>query len=62
VQGNQVRLQLTGTYQLLAYAADVNVLGGNINTIKKKNFDATKEVGVSRSKLVAGSSPESRSK
>jgi hypothetical protein len=36
VQGNQARLNLNGTHQLLAYADDVNLLGDNIDIIKKK--------------------------
>jgi hypothetical protein len=35
VQENQVALKLNGTHQLLAYAADVNLLGYSIDTIKK---------------------------
>ena len=36
VQVNQDVLQLNGTKQLWFYADDVNILGGNIYTIKKK--------------------------
>jgi hypothetical protein len=36
VQGNQAGLKCNGTHQLLAYADDVNWLGDNIDTIKKK--------------------------
>jgi hypothetical protein len=36
VQKNQVGLKLNGTHQLLAYASNVNLLGDNIDTIKKK--------------------------
>jgi hypothetical protein len=35
VQENQVELKLNGTHQLLAYTDDVNLLGDNIDTIKK---------------------------
>jgi hypothetical protein len=43
------RLKLNGTHQLLAYADDVNLLGDNIDTIKKNTgtlIDASKEVGL----------------
>jgi hypothetical protein len=44
-----VGLKLNGTHQLLAYADDVNLLGDNIDTIKKNIetlIDASKEVGL----------------
>jgi sorting nexin-29 len=40
---------LNGSHQLLPYADDVNLLGNNIDTIKKNMeilIDATKEVGL----------------
>jgi hypothetical protein len=47
VQENQVGLKLNGTHQLLAYADDVNLMGDNLDTIKKNEetlIDASKEV------------------
>jgi hypothetical protein len=35
VQVNQMGMKLNETYQLLAYADDVNLLGDNIDTINK---------------------------
>jgi len=39
VQVNQNGLKLNGTHHLSVYAADVNILGGSVNTIKK-NIEA----------------------
>jgi hypothetical protein len=46
---NHVRLKLNGTHQLLAYSVDVNLLGDNIDTIKKISeplIEVRKEVGL----------------
>jgi hypothetical protein len=44
-----VGLKLNGTHQLLIYADDVNLLGNNVDTIKKRKetlVDVSKEVGL----------------
>ena len=49
VQVNQVGLKLNGTHQLLAYADDVNILGGGIHTLKENAealVAATREPGM----------------
>jgi hypothetical protein len=49
VQKNQMGLKLNGTHQLLVYADDVNLLGDDIETIKKSTqtlIDTGKEVGL----------------
>jgi hypothetical protein len=42
-------LTLNGTHQLLAYADDVNILGGSVHTVKENAealVVATKEIGL----------------
>jgi hypothetical protein len=49
VQENQVGLKLNEAHQFLAFADDVNLLVGNIDTIKRNtetSIDASKEVKV----------------
>ena len=49
VQVNQDGLKLNGTHQLLAYADDVNILGGSMHTLKEKAealVAATTEIGL----------------
>jgi len=49
VQVNQDGLKLNGTHQLLAYADDVNILGGSIHTVKENveaSVAATREIGL----------------
>jgi len=49
VQVNKDGLKLNGTHQLLAYADDVNILGGSIHTLKenaKALVAATREIGL----------------
>ena len=42
-------MKLNGTHQLLAYANDVNILGGSIHTLKENaetSVAATREIGL----------------
>jgi hypothetical protein len=48
VQVNQEGLKLNGTYRLLVYAVDVNILGGSVHAIKNTEafVVASKEIGL----------------
>jgi hypothetical protein len=49
VNEKQVGLKLNGTHQLLLYADDVNLVGDNVDTMKKNTetlIDTSKEVGL----------------
>ena len=49
VQVNQDGLKLNGTHQLLAYADDVNIMGGSIHALKENAeavVAATRETGL----------------
>jgi hypothetical protein len=69
VQVNQDGLKLNGMHQLLAYADDVNILGGSVHAVKenaealvvatkgiglKVNADKTKYMVMSRERMQAG--------
>jgi hypothetical protein len=49
IQANQEGLKLNGTHQILVCADDVNLLGGNIHSMKKNTealVVASKEIGL----------------
>jgi len=49
IQVNRDGLKLNGSHRLLAYADDVNILGGSIHTLKENaeaSVAATREIGL----------------
>jgi hypothetical protein len=57
VQENQVELKLNGNHQLQAYCGDVNLLGDNMNTIKKNTgtlIDASKQICLEANAIHSG--------
>ena len=49
VQGNRIGLDMNGKYQLLVYADDVNMLGENLQNIRKNTeifIKASKHIGL----------------
>ena len=67
VQVNRDGLKLNGTYQLLAHADDVNILGAIVHTVKENEealVVATKEIGLEvnadKTKYMAVSGSECR--
>jgi hypothetical protein len=64
VQENKKGLELNGIHQVLGYAYDANLLGKNLNIVKKNTealLESSKEIGLEISTVyVHVSSPECR--